>query len=221
MVPDLEHLTYEGRQVEAKGKGLLNTWLVTENANYTPRVTDKKSRSTIRAAAKKKSTLQDKVENELNKDSKGKKKSKDHLDDWGKKATLSKSGADLKSKLQSQKKLSRQNSRLVSNVNLFSLGTSETTATKSFRLEKVEQMKWSMFVGTISAVIIYFLLTIVTILAYVAVSGQVPDEVLISTLVILGLILMALIISVKLYTEIYYPWLMVLILGVMSFLAVF
>jgi len=35
-----------------------------------------------------------------------------------------------------------------------------------------------MFVGTISAVIIYFILTIITIIAYVEISDRVPEPVL-------------------------------------------
>ena len=78
-----------------------------------------------------------------------------------------------------------------------------------------------MFVGTISAVVIYFILTIVTIVAYVEISGRVPSALLAASLVILGLILIGLILTFQLYQQLYYPWIMVIILSLISFLCLF
>ena len=82
-------------------------------------------------------------------------------------------------------------------------------------------MKKAMYVGTISAVAIYFLLTIVTIAAYVEISGHVPQPVLIASLLILGLILIGLILTFKIHENMHYPWVMVAILSLMSVLALF
>ena len=75
--------------------------------------------------------------------------------------------------------------------------------------------------GTISAVVIYFILTIVTIIAYVEISGRVPSAVLAASLVILGLILIGMILTFQMYQKLYYPWMMVSIFSLISFLCLF
>lgn len=68
MIPDLEHLNYKEHEVEAKGKGKLKTWLITENENLTPRSPEQKGKqSALRSAAKKDTGLKEKVVNESKK----------------------------------------------------------------------------------------------------------------------------------------------------------
>jgi class 3 adenylate cyclase len=220
VVEKLPHLEFIANSVYAKGKGDLNSYLVKEKtldplsrkitveAKAQMKLVNSETDSKIKTTIRKKETFGGDVKK---------------IFKSNKKQTQFESKVMKKLEQKSKKNLlMRQDSNLVGNVDLFKFSIKENKGEQKFRREKIEKDKHVVWRGVLAMTLIYLFLTVIKLIAYVVIEGFVPLAVIIADVVIFVLVVGILILSKTNVREVvYYPWIQVSILSLISFLAMF